>query len=284
MEESNSIHASEETIVSLLDDTDSRGSVVAMQLLLSHPDSEAIVLRLQDSENPRIRRRIHQVSNVLRQRRLCSHLTKMMSSYVIDSFWDILRELTIVYDYRFTQATLDEMLDGFFERLNLGSPRSSDLLRAVKKLDLKVPRSSQSFEFPMFFLSEVVDSSLGHELVFCALLNEAYKRKGWSSAVTIYEGKFMLQLPDKNVVSPADDWAVMKKIDSSRFHLCLEIEMFRTYMALIHSASVIDCQPFDLCIFTKIMTDSMGYALRDMPYPLGDWQYVSRDAKKGSKK
>ena len=105
---------SDETLLTLLEDTDSRSSLAAMQFMLKRGDLDAFVAAHQDEENPRLRRRIHQLHNVARLRRKQAAFIDALDERAM-TFWQAVRQLSLIFDQRYSEMALDQKIDEFLK-------------------------------------------------------------------------------------------------------------------------------------------------------------------------
>lgn len=259
---------SDETLLTLLEDTDSRSSLAAMQLMLKRTDLDAFVAAHQDEENPRLRRRIQQLHNVAQLHRRQEEFVKALDSKSM-TFWAAIRRLSLIFDQRYSEMALDEKIREFLDSSYMRQPSSEALARLLRKKNFEPPRYQQMFEIETFFLPEALYSGCGQPLMLCALGKQVCQKNGWGGTIILYSGKFMLQTPEGKILMPEEGWETLVDREMSRFHICTEQELIHTYLAQIQAACVIDNQPYDLCVFSRMMTAHCGGHVTDLPYPLG---------------
>lgn len=259
---------SDETLLTLLEDTDSRSSLAAMQFMLKRKDLDVFVAAHQDEENPRLRRRIQQLHNVARLRREQAEFVEALDARSM-TFWQAVRRLSLIYDQRYSELALDQKIEDFLNASKMRQPSSDALARLLVKKNFAPPQYNQMFHLETFFLPEALLSGCGQPLLLCALGKRICQKNGWGGTIVLYSGKFMLQTPEGIILMPDEEWNVLRDREATRFHICSDQELIHTYLAQIHAACVIDSQPYDLCVFSRMMTDHCGCRLTDMPYPLG---------------
>ena len=259
---------SDDTLLTLLEDTDSRSSLAAMQFMLKRDDLDAFVAAHQDEENPRLRRRIQQLHNLARLRRRRADFIDALDARRM-TFWQAVRSLSLIFDQRYSEMALDEKIEEFLNASWMRHPSSDTLARLLRKKNFEPPRYQQMFELETFFLPEALYNGCGQPLLLCSLGKQICQMNGWGGTIILYSGKFMLQTPEGAILMPEEKWQVLKDRDTSRFHVCSDQELIHTYLAQILAACVIDNQPYDLCVFAKMMTAHCSGQVTDLPYPLG---------------
>ena len=259
---------SDETLLTLLEDTDSRSSLAAMQFMLKRGDLDAFVAAHQDEENPRLRRRIQQLHNVARLRQLQAAFIEALDEKSM-TFWQAVRRLSLIYDQRYSEMALDQKIEDFLNASRMRQPSSEALARLLLKKNFEPPRYNEMFQLETFFLPEALFSGCGQTLLLCALAKQICQINGWGGTIVLYSGKFMLQTPEGKILMPEERWEALKDRDATRFHVCTDQELIHTYLAQIAAACVIDDQPYDLCVFSRMMTTHCGGQVSDLPYPLG---------------
>ncbi len=263
---------SDDTLLTLLEDTDTRSSLAAMQFLLKRDDLDALVAAHQDEENPRLRRRIQQLHNVARLRRRRAEFIEALDARTM-TFWQAVRSLSLIFDQRYSEMALDQKIDEFLKASRMRQPSSESLARLLVKKNFEPPRYNEMFQLETFFLPEALFSGCGQTLLLCALAKQVCQLNGWRGTIVLYSGKFMLQTPDQKILMPEEKWQPLQDRDATRFHVCSDQELIHTYLAQIEAACVIDGQPYDLCVFSRMMTAHCGGQVSDLPYPLGTLKF-----------
>ena len=259
---------SDETLLTLLEDTDSRSSLAAMQLMLKRGDLDAFVAAHQDEENPRLRRRIQQLHNVARLRQRRAEFIEALDARSM-TFWQAVRSLSLIFDQRYSEMALDQKIEEFLNASRMRQPSGEALARLLLKKNFEPPRYNEMFDLETYFLPEALFSGCGQPLLLCALAKQVCKMNNWGGTIVLYSGKFMLQTPDEKILMPEERWETLKDRDTTRYHVCSDQELIHTYLAQIAAACVIDDQPYDLCVFSRMMTTHCGGQVSDLPYPLG---------------
>lgn len=259
---------SNETALTLLEDPDPRSYLAVMQIMLDRDDLDAFVAEHQDEDNPRLRKRIQQLHNVVRIRRLQQQFVAELDDRTL-SFWDALKRLSLIFDQRYSESALELNLEAFLETARMRHPSSEALANFMRKKNFIPPVYQHMFEIETFFLPEALSSGNGQTLLLCALCRHICKESGWGGTIVLYSGKFMFQTPDGVVLMPDEDWTVLKNRDAQRYHVCTDQELIHSYLAQIFAACVIDNQPYDLCVFARMMVSHCGAKLEEMPFPLG---------------
>ncbi len=259
---------SDDTLLTLLEDTDTRSSLAAMQFLLKRSDLDAFIAAHQDEENPRLRRRIQQLHNVARLRRMREEFIEALDAKTM-TFWQAVRRLSLIFDQRYSEMALDQKIDEFLKASRMRQPSSDSLTRLLVKKNFDPPKYNEMFQLETFFLPEALYSGCGQSLLLCVLAKQICLVNNWRATIVLYSGKFMLQTQEGKILMPEEKWQPLQDRDATRFHVCSDQELIHTYLAQIEAACVIDGQPYDLCVFSRMMTTHCGGQVSDLPYPLG---------------
>ncbi|MBR4371161.1 MAG: hypothetical protein IKS92_08950, partial [Victivallales bacterium] len=142
---------SDDTLLTLLEDTDTRSSLAAMQFMLKRGNLDAFVAAHQDEENPRLRRRIQQLHNVARLRRRRAAFVEALDAKSM-TFWQAVRSLSLIFDQRYSEMALDEKIKEFLNASRMRQPSSDALTRLLLKKNFEPPRYNEMFELETFFL------------------------------------------------------------------------------------------------------------------------------------
>lgn len=271
-------YLSNEAALTLLDDPDPHSYLAVMQIMLDRDDVDAFVAEHQDEDSPLLRKRIQQIHNIVRLRRMQKEFINKLENKTMN-FWKALKCLSLIFDQRYSEAALEQKLKEFLESARMAHPSSDALANFMRKKNFIPPVYQHLFEIETFFLSEALISGSGQNMLLCALCKQICNASGWGGAIVLYSGKFMFQTPDGIVLVPDENWTVLKNRDAQRYHVCTDQELIHTYLAQIFAACVIDNQPYDLCVFARMMVSQCNAELSDMPFPLGTMKQLDRKFK-----
>ena len=209
---------SDETLLTLLEDTDSRSSLVAMQLMLKRGDLDAFVAAHQDEENPRLRRRIQQLHNVARLRQRRAEFIEALDARSM-TFWQAVRSLSLIFDQRYSEMALDQKIEEFLNASRMRQPSGEALARLLLKKNFEPPRYNEMFDLETYFLPEALFSGCGQPLLLCALAKQVCKMNNWGGTIVLYSGKFMLQTPDGILLQIVHLYIAQVKLDGKMIHI-----------------------------------------------------------------
>lgn len=197
-----------DALVRLLDDDDGQVAAAAMAELLSLEDGlpDQIVNELQETSNPLLRRRLHQIASILKIRRRRRMLGEKLSA----DGCDILRGLAELHLQWYDNDAEDWIEADWAELMDEAKayrPKTTRRLsQFMSDLGFKVSPAGE-LETDYYCLGIVIEDRTGADFILCALALLTGVGFGWRGNVVRVEGQFALLDCHDHLLFPSD-WRV----------------------------------------------------------------------------
>lgn len=252
-------------IASLLDDPDEAVAISAMaELLNREPELGELPAELQESSNPLMRRRVHQLQSALTMIRRRRCLSTLLSSDEID-FLDALTQIHLQWFDNDSETELRKKIRDFCREIKqypcstlqeIGDAFASCGIIAAPITTLKVEQ---------FCLGVMLDEKNGASALWCGMICSLYPRH--NLCVIRYQGRFAV-MGNTYMLIPEDNWQLSrippkKEIETWENKALLRLAVMTLFSAAVNSDSfryvLTLAQAFTGCE----TADSLG----SLPYP-----------------
>ena len=275
-----------QSLISLLKDEDNNIASVAMSKILEYKnDSEEmniLMAELQESSEPNIRKKIHQIQAIQRARRRRGSLSKKFNERTSDLLQG-LADLNIIWYDEYTNPDISTLWNQFIFDAIKYTPRSPKRLAEFLKKQKFSTSTSSVQDSDSYCLLAVLEDRIGTDIMLAAIALELARVFGMfgsivhsehygfgvifsntkSNHTTQYFGEVLFpstnwKLYDPEKVLPIKAWSnskILKYITSMLFVCAIASDEPR-YIQILGS-----------CLTNRKITDSLSDIL---PYPLGN--------------
>jgi hypothetical protein len=202
------------TLINLLDDENRQSASLVMAELLKH-DSEIgdILMRLQESENPRLRRRVHQIQSILQARARRSNLSKFLK----ETGTGLLQPLINIHLLWYDNDSLLSVLKIWTELMGKSTkyPPASleNLAHFMKKMGFSAS-PKDDIEADYFCIGIVMDELTGADFMLCALAMEIASKWNLNLEVVQLMDNFGIRDEKGRILLPGNGWRLITDIES----------------------------------------------------------------------
>ena len=255
----------------LLADPDNSIASLAMEQLLTSPDCQQFIADHQDTAEPLLRQRIHQLSIIAENRRIMDTLIRRFERNTLD-IWQCALMLDKVYDPRTTRKYLNTVTREFLRELpDQGAPLTLAQLADFMKLrNFQVPPLPW-FSIDFFLISSVILNGAGIPLLLCVIAQRLARTRNLQCTICLKDGKTCLVDDRNNVLDPLENWALTHQASNDRLFRCSNQTMVRILLAQLQSSSIIAWECFDAHAFSRLMQRLDNVKGSTLPYPFGDF-------------
>ena len=257
-------------LINLLQDDNQRIASMAMEQLLKHETMlDETIAEYQESEDPRLRQRLHQLSSILARRRYQRDLVAALRDKSI-TLWQGICRLNQLYDPNCSQSQITDMVNSLAEESDRALSNSSRLASFMKEADFTVPLHIP-LDIDVYLIESVLDFRMGSSAVLCALAqNLAWMNGNLSTNIVLYEARFCLTDNSHHLIDPAAWWRVSKLEDTKDIHPCSRQDVWLGILSQMFLIAVTDGNLYDTHYLSKLLTELNGDPLSSLPHPLGD--------------
>ncbi len=256
-------------LLSLLQDENLKVASLAMEQFLKLGQlAEKTIAEHQESSDPQLRCRIHQLSSILARRRARQRFIQAVGSEDI-SVWDGVCQINALYDPAFKLKAVVKGVRALSAELGRGTASSAGIAALMRSHDFAVP-SDDLLDVDLYLVESVLESKYGSPPLLCALAAEIGRLRGWSATVVLHEGKFCLMDEHNLLIDPAAGWRMTYLKSADRVHPCGRKDLWFGILAQLFLVTLIEGHLRDLYHFGDLLTALNGMSLEELPYPLGE--------------
>ncbi len=261
-----------EALVTLLFDEDPKVAIQAMETLISRGESLDEVLQIyQDSTDPHVRKRIHQISTVLsRRERKGNFINRVKSSK--GSLIDGLIQLSVLGNPRLSESavrrdfhTLVLLLS---KKMEGESVTTEELVGFMRSNNFFVPETF-ALEEELLLTDIVLRYRLGSAVVLSSIACSIGIACGWKGSMTIYEGLFCLLDSDNQLINPTFSWKITEA-EPDRCFPCRNRDVWYNVLSQLFLTSLQDGSMQDIHLYGSLLTELFESDISQLPYPVGD--------------
>ena len=254
-------------LVNLLEDEDEHISTTAMQQILSSENqAEKIIAEYQESHNPILRNRVHQMGNILKLRRTRSTFIENVRNSSL-SMWDGILQVNYQYNPLVELKEIQEIFLSLVKRL----PKRITLQKLAEFM------RSEKFTFSgenilnadMYLISDVLLQRTGSPVLLSVIFRELATISGISTNVVIINGKHCLVNDDYHYIEPSNDWRISHLIRGQTLHRCDKTNIWLTVLSQLFISSMLEGQPLTIFRVGSILAELCEGQIRNLPFPLG---------------
>jgi hypothetical protein len=259
---------SHEALFSLLQDRNESVASLAMEQILQSSDFDKLMRNYQDSSDVLVRRRVHQMGNISRRRHLLEVFLDRMQKGALD-LWQAMMMIDHLYDPQSSFNYLNEMTNELIREFSQKRGGSAAMVKLMKEHNFMVP-SQNWFDIGNYLLGDVLESRMGSAPLLCIIAQHVGTFRNWLSRICLHSGRFCLLDQNNALIDPGEEWAIKKKISSEQYHACNHKEVLLVVLSQLFSVAVINWEPWDIHLFSKILSSLYQIDPGQMPYPLGN--------------
>ena len=191
-------------LISLLDDSDTQTAIPAMaELLRFGAELEPFMSELQESSNPLLRRRVHQMQSIIKARDKRRALAERLRAEGADLRRG-LNELHLQWYDSDSDVGLDRQWVELVDSARSFRPRTTRRLMDFMAESGFIASGRGEVEADYYCVGSVIDERVGADFVLCAVALVVGKHFGWGGGVVRAEGGFALLDGNGQAVFPSD--------------------------------------------------------------------------------
>jgi len=208
-----------QTLLRLLDEPNQQAASLILAELLDHEDEvEAYLAELQESDNPLIRRRIHQLESIMHLRQRRRDFAERLRNKSIGMYEGLVETHLQWYD-----NDSPEMLQRQWDKLLAEAEKNTDpsienVAYFMRKTGFNVPPPND-LQADYYCLGVILDDFVGADAVLCAIAQIIAKRWGLELEIIQLIENFALIDREKHLLTPRDGWRVHTPLKKNQYHV-----------------------------------------------------------------
>ena len=197
-----------ENLLKLLDDDNQQSAnLVIAELLKREPELDTVLQKLQETENPKIRKRVHQIQSILttrRRRKSLAHSLALKNTELVNGCVELHMQW---YDNDSEPAVMRLWTDFIKSSEKYHTDNLERLARFMRKVGFTVaPRDEVEPDY--YCLGIVLEEFTGADPLVCAITKELAALRGLSLRIIQIMGDFALMAPDGKMLIPKNGWKI----------------------------------------------------------------------------
>jgi hypothetical protein len=261
------------SLLNLLEDEDQHTAGMAMAELLDAPDHlDQVLPELQESGNLVLRRRSHQLQNILNVRRRRTRAGESLARHQPELLDGLLEMHMLWYDEDLEEEIMN-LWRKLLEQVAEAKPDTPEgLARFLKHLGLTIGEAEECNP-DHHCLGTVIEDLVGADYMVCALARLLAAEAGWLGEVVVTQawGFCLFERREGVLLVPGRNWRIKPK-ESAR-----GIEPWSDEIVLRHAAAMLfleairsDSPRYAYTIGTALARGCPGHDFTQLPYPLGE--------------
>ena len=255
-------------LLTLLQDEDLKVASLAMEqfLKLGHVADETIA-EYQESHDPRLRHRIHQLSSIMTRRRARMEFVQALSQEKL-SLWEGVQQINTLYDPQCNCDQIENGINQIVSRFDEGTSTTPRIAALMRDLKYTMPEED-ILDVDLFLIERVLDSQYGSPALLCVLAKQVARETGLTLTIVLHEGRFCLIDKDNLLLDPAEGWHISKLKATGKIHPCGRRDVLLGILSQLFLIALVEGQLRELYHFGSLLTALNGNDLDTLPYPLG---------------
>ena len=275
-----------ESLISLLKDEDNNIATIAMSKILEYnndsKEMNSLMAELQESSDPKIRKKIHQIQAIQRVRKRRKSLSKKFNERSSDLLQG-LADLNIIWYDEYTNPDISKLWNQLIIDAIKYTPQTpKDLAEFFKKQNYSISPSSVQ-DSDAYCLLAVLEDRIGADIMLAAILLELSKVFGIFGSIVHSEyhgfGVIFSNTKSNNthqyfgkIVFPASNWKTFKPENVLPIKIWTNSKVLKYITSMLFVCAIASdetryIQILGTCLTNRKTTDSLSDILL---YPLGD--------------
>ena len=225
------------------------------------------IAEYQESHDPRLRRRMHQLSNIISRRQARERFIEALNLGKL-SLWEGVVQIHSLYEPVPPRRELEHRVDELAASLGTGDTVTHQIADLMREAEFTVP-AEEILDVDLFLVHRVLDTRYGHAALLCVLAKRLAARTDWKATVCLHQGRFCLIDKHHVLLDPSAGWRFSKQGEKDPIHPCSRKDVLLAILAQLFMVALVDGQLKDLHHFGTLLTGIGGHNLDALPYPLG---------------
>lgn len=259
------------SLLSLLDDENEQSASLAMAELLRRDPArlEGFLRKLQESANPRLRKRIHQLQSAMVLRRRRKILTERLSECNLQLL-EGLFQLHLLWFDNDSPAALRKQWKSLQDeagKFRIDSLESLGMF--MRKMDFQCAHKDD-LEPDHLCIGSIMDDAAGADFMLCAIASLLAARNGLKLRITqSAETDFILIDREENVLVPAQEWNYVRHDGKAYSFQVWTAPMLLRYAAALMFTGAVSGDSFRYVYTIGSCLAGTSDTTLSLPYPYG---------------
>ena len=229
------------SLISLLDDNNIEIVQEAMAELLKHEaEINEYLAKHQESTNPEMRKRIHQLQAIMIMRSRRENFAKLLSSKDFKLLDGLIAVHLQWYDND-SEHFLDNLWERFFKASKRFTPKNiNEIAYFMRKCGFQVTPTDE-LQADSFCIGPVLDDLVGADFILCAIAAQLAEKWDFELEIVRVMNNFLLVDQDGKILSPANSWQLLSDVDSQKYEFWSKKQIIELASTMLFSFAVSNC-------------------------------------------
>lgn len=269
MTKTNSQSSQLNALLSLLQDDNIRVASLAMEQFLNlGTDAEETLAEYQESNDPKLRRRIHQLSGILLRRRFRLEFLNSVKNENI-CVWNGIVQINQLFDPQCNTAAVEREMKMMSDTFKSAGSTTAHIATTMRENEFIVP-DEDTLDVDLYLIERVLGTKYGCPALLCPLAHQIGKLAGWRSSIVLYEGRFCLMDGDNLLIDPTNGWHIARVGELERIHPCGRKDLWLGVLAQLMLVTLVEGNLRDIYHFGDLLTRLDDEDIDSLPFPLGE--------------
>ena len=260
-------NSSIDALLNLLEDEDNYVSSMAMERLLSSgEDINALVAEFQESHNPVLRSRIHQLGNIIRIRESRYEFVEGVRNSSM-SLWDGVLQINFQYNQRMDWRQVKETMSALCKQLP----------RRLSTVGLAEFMRRENFAFTgedivgpdLYLIEDVLLHRIGSPILLSVIAKQLGEKRDLQIDIGLYKGKFCIVDRFNNLVDPSVDWKLAHLSSRQDCRFFGKLNIWLVILCQLFTSSILEGRLHGIHRIAFLLAKICGGNMRSFPFPLG---------------
>ncbi|HOG51385.1 MAG TPA: transglutaminase family protein [Lentisphaeria bacterium] len=253
-------------LINLLQDDDGAVASMAMEQLLNQEGLDALIATLQDSANPTLRQRIHQISNIITRRRLRRSLLERIATDDI-TLWEAFRDINVYTDTQRSVSHIDELFEEINRPFKRRRANTLQIISYLRECGFHA-NNEGSAKIEHYNIAEVLEYRSGAALTLAVIAQKLGNASGWNATIGLHAGKYCLIDANFHMIDIAADWQI-SRVEQGKYHVCARRDLINCLLCSLVVAANNEGLLRDFYLYSKLFADINGIDLKAAGPPFG---------------
>jgi Transglutaminase-like superfamily len=226
------------SLISLLDDSNIEVVHEAMAELLKHEtEIDEYLAKHQESTNPELRKRIHQLQAIMIMRQRRESFAKLLNSKDLNLVDGLIAVHLQWYDND-SERFLNDLWERFLKASKRFAPKNiSEIAYFMRKCGFETT-STDELQADSFCLGPILDDLVGADFILCAIAAQLAKEWGVELEIVRIMNNFLLIDEHGKALSPANSWQLLSDVNSQKCEFWSKKQILELASTMLFSFSV----------------------------------------------
>lgn len=257
-----------QTMVSILSDEDEVMASLAMEKILSSENPEAFLQENGDATSPLLRKRLQQMSVILKRRALEDEFIRKYRLGT-QTIWNAVTTIDVLYDTQSSFSYLAKMTEALYRALPQSVTSINEVTDFLKDEGFSLhqsPAMSPSY----YLIGDTLEMKEGAPSAIAVIIHHLCELRNIPCTFCIYNGHLSLTNSLGQIIDAEAGFAVYTKVKRTAYNPCTISSFISIYLGQMCACALSDGDTWDCHFLMRLMYRIADQHPEKLPYPFGD--------------